>query len=77
MNILFLGGDKRYVFLIEALSKEYFVSHIGFDISGDNIYKENLESLDLSNFDYIFLPINGINDNMQIKTENRISFFTS
>ena len=68
MNILFLGGDKRYEYMIEALSKKHFVSSIGFDNLGNNINESNLKSLNLADFDIVLFPITGINDKMEIKT---------
>lgn len=69
MNILFLGGDKRYKYMMSDLSEDCMVSQIGFDFSFSNVYEESLESLDLSKFDVILFPISGINDNMEIKSE--------
>lgn len=68
MNILFLGGDKRYEYMIEALSKKHFVSSIGFDNLRNNINENNLKSLILSDFDIVLFPIAGISDKMEIKT---------
>lgn len=68
MNILFLGGDKRYEYMIKALSSKHFVSHVGFDILENSICENNLNSLNLSNFDIVLLPITGINQKMEIKT---------
>ena len=69
MNILFLGGDKRYKYMINDLSDTENVSEIGFEILSDNVYKENLDTLDLSKYDVVLLPISGISDNMEIKSE--------
>ena len=67
MNILFLGGDKRYKYMMRDLSTEDNVYQIGFDISDANIKK--LEDFDLSKFDVILFPMNGISDNMEVKSE--------
>ncbi len=72
MNILFLGGDTRYRYMIEELSKEHVVYQIGFDISDNNIFEESLDSLDLTRFDIVLFPISGLNDNMEIKSEKGI-----
>lgn len=72
MNILFLGGDKRYKYMIKELCKDNIVSQIGFDISGNNIFEEDIPSLDLTKFDIILFPISGLNDNMEIKSEKGI-----
>lgn len=72
MNILFLGGDKRYKYMIKELCKDHIVSQIGFDISGNNIFEEDIPSLDLTKFDIILFPISGLNDNMEIKSEKGI-----
>lgn len=72
MKILFLGGDKRYKYMIMDLSKDNLVYHIGFDIFGENIFECSIESLDLSEFDIILFPISGLSDNIEIKTEKGI-----
>ena len=68
MKFLFLGGDKRYEYMIEALSKKHFVSSIGFDNLGNNINESNMKSINLTDFDIVLFPITGINDKMEIKT---------
>lgn len=69
MNILFLGGDKRYKYMMMDLCEESNVFQIGFDISNPKITSINIDTLNLSDFDIVLLPINGINDKMEIKTE--------
>lgn len=69
MKILFLGGDKRYRFMIETLKNTHEIHEIGFNFSDDKIYNESLESLNLSNFDIVLFPISGVSDNLEIKTE--------
>lgn len=69
MDILFLGGDKRYKYMMVNLSTSCNVSQIGFDISIDNIHNLSLDALTLSDFDVVLFPISGINDYMEIKTE--------
>lgn len=70
MKFLFLGGDKRYRYLIKDLSNEHEVSCVGFNgLSNVNIL--NIDDVDLNLFDIIILPISGINDKMEIKTEIR------
>jgi len=81
MDILFLGGDKRYKFMMEDLSKDYTISQVGFDISSSNICEKTISDLNLSKYDIVIFPISGINDNMEIKTEKGIlklpdSFFS-
>ncbi len=65
MNILFLGGDKRYRYMIQDLAKTNSVSQVGFK----NMESINLDSLNLTEFDIVLLPISGINDKLEIKTE--------
>lgn len=69
MKIVFLGGDTRYKYMMEDLCKTHNVSQIGFNISDDNIFHENLETLDLSNYDIAIFPISGISNNLEIKSE--------
>lgn len=69
MNILFLGGDKRYKYMMDDLCDSENVTQVGFDILRDNIKNENLNNLNLSKYDIVLLPISGISDNMEIKSE--------
>lgn len=69
MNILFLGGDKRYKYMMKELSEDETVCQIGFDILDTNIHEKNIEDIDLSEFDVILFPINGISDNLEVKSE--------
>ena len=71
MDILFLGGDKRYKFIMDDLSKNHSVYQIGFKAPCKEVHAINLEDLSLSKFDVVLLPISGINDNFEIKTEKR------
>ena len=66
MNILFLGGDKRYRFMIEDLSKGNTVYQIGFK-NMDNI---KIDNIDLSKFDVVLFPISGLSENLEIKSES-------
>ncbi len=72
MNILFLGGDKRYSFMMEDLSNDENVFQIGFNNTNSNIIKEEIDTLDLSKFDVVLFPISGINDNLEIKAPSGI-----
>lgn len=72
MNILFLGGDKRYKYMMSDLAESSEIYQVGFDFNIPNVYKVSLETVDLSKFDIILFPISGINDKMEIKTEKGI-----
>lgn len=76
MNILFLGGDKRYSIMMRNLEHKYNIYQVGFKNTNTNIHDVCLENLDLSVFDVILFPISGINDNYEIKTENRYADIT-
>ncbi len=69
MNILFLGGDKRYKYMMRELEETDLVYQIGFDIESPNIHEESIENLDLSKFDVILFPINGLSDSLEVKSE--------
>ena len=71
MDILFLGGDKRYKFIMDDLSKNHSVYQIGFKGVSNEVHSVNLDNLSLSKFDVVLFPISGINDNFEIKTELR------
>lgn len=70
MNILFLGGDTRYISMAQELSNTNLVSLVGFTSCTINsiVTNEDINSLDLNNYDIVILPMNGINDNMEIKS---------
>ena len=69
MNILFLGGDKRYRYMItECKKKQFNIYQIGFNNIGDA--KElNIENINLSKFEIVVFPISGLNDKQEIKSE--------
>lgn len=69
MNILFLGGDKRYRYIMEDLCKEDFVCQVGFDISNPDIHESHVDDIDLSNFDVVLFPISGLSDDLEVKSE--------
>lgn len=69
MNILFLGGDTRYKYMMNDLCKEHQVSQIGFENLEDNINNEKLEDIDLSRYDVVLFPISGIGNNLEFKSE--------
>lgn len=70
MNILFLGGDTRYISMAQELSNNNLVSMVGFTSCNINekIINEDINSLDLNKFDIVILPMSGINDSMKIKS---------
>lgn len=71
MKFLFLGGDKRYRYLMKDLSNEHNIFCVGFNNLSFDADILNINEVDLNLFDVILLPISGINDNMEIKTEIR------
>jgi len=75
MNILFLGGDKRYRYMIDELRKEHLVYQIGFD-NIEGAKKLNITNINLSEFDIVIFPISGINDKQEIKCENKTIYLS-
>ena len=70
MNILFLGGDKRYKFIMQKLAtSNHFIYQIGFENFNENIHEEKIENLNLTKFDYVFFPMAGLSDTLEIKSE--------
>lgn len=71
MKILVLGGDKRYISLMNELEEN--IDCIGFDEEklNTNIHKIKFDTLDVSLYDIIILPILGINKDLEIKTLNK------
>ncbi|WP_121640008.1 dipicolinate synthase subunit DpsA [Virgibacillus sp. Bac330] len=71
LHILVVGGDKRYIHVIETLAKlENNLYLIGFDtVSFDksNVKHAKLEHMDLSIIDAIILPIAGTDERGQVE----------
>lgn len=81
-NILILGGDSRYLYLITNLAnKQANLSVIGFNeytFSHANITHENISEIDFSMFDAIVLPVPGTSETGEIvPTYDKHSFFLS
>ncbi len=65
MKILIVGGDKRYLQIIDYY-KKYDVDVIGFDkINNKSLSIEDVES---SDYDVIIFPVNGIMDDYSVNT---------
>ena len=64
MEVLVLGGDMRYIEVIEKLSSKYNVSIVGYKNTFINNLVKNLDisDVDVSEYDVILLPINGVMD---------------
>lgn len=64
MNVLVLGGDLRYLEIIENLSSKYDVDIIGYKNTYiNNLVKNiNIDDVDISKYDVILFPINGVMD---------------
>lgn len=64
MEVLVLGGDMRYIEVIEKLSSKYNVSIVGYKNTFINNLVKNLDisDVDISKYDVILLPINGVMD---------------
>lgn len=67
MNVLVLGGDLRYLEIIDDLKFRYSVSVVGYK----NTYIDNVKNIDINDvsicdYDVIILPINGVMDKNMI-----------
>ena len=64
MEVLVLGGDMRYIEVIEYLSCRYNVSIVGYKNTFINNLVKNLDinDVDISKYDVVILPINGVMD---------------
>lgn len=68
MNVLFLGGDKRYLSIISELGKNNNIDLVGYnsvDIIGNKISKN---SINFSKYNMIVLPMSGINNKIIVKS---------
>lgn len=68
MNILFLGGDKRYLQAISELQKKHNVSVCGYDTVDIDVKKENINFINLKDYKVIIFPMSGINDENVVKS---------
>ena len=76
MKILFLGGDKRYRYMMSDLARKHSVYQIGFsDI--DNVKKLTVLDINLANYDVIVFPISGLNDKQEIKSEQGFIYLSN
>lgn len=68
MKILVLGGDKRYIYLMNNLNIN--TTCIGFDKKDlkEDISVKKLDDINTYDYDIIILPILGINEDLKIKT---------
>ncbi len=68
MKALFLGGDKRQLEIIKKLiEKELVIDLVGYDlINIDGTTHKDIDNLDISLYDFIFFPVNGVKDNFSI-----------
>ena len=66
MKILFLGGDLRYIPIIENLNKCHEVHLVGYSNVDTSCSKKNINDIELSDYNVIFFPMGGINDNLEI-----------
>lgn len=64
MEILVLGGDMRYLEIIECLSSKHNVTLVGYKNTfiNDSVKNVLIDDVDVSLFDVIILPINGVMD---------------
>lgn len=67
MNVLVLGGDLRYLEIIDDLKSRYSVSVVGYK----NTYIDGVKNIDINDvsiglYDVIILPINGVMDKNMI-----------
>lgn len=62
MNVLVLGGDLRYLEIIENLSSKYSVDVVGYKNTyiNDCVRNINIDNVDISKYDVIIFPINGV-----------------
>ena len=64
MNVLVLGGDLRYLEVIEDLSLKYDVDIVGYKNTYINDHVKNLDinDVNIGKYDVVILPINGVMD---------------
>ena len=62
MEVLVLGGDLRYIEVIENLSSKHNVTLVGYKNTFINNSVKNIDikDVDIGNFDVVIFPINGV-----------------
>ena len=68
MNVLVLGGDLRYLEIINDLCSRYSVDVVGYKniFINDSVSNVSIDSIDVSKYDIIVLPVNGVMDDNMI-----------
>ena len=64
MEVLVLGGDLRYLEIIDDLSSKYSVDVVGYKNTyiNDCVRNININKVDIGKYDVIIFPINGVMD---------------
>ncbi len=72
-KIVVMGGDIRYLYLIEKLREyDFDIDVLGYEkasYSMLNVNKITLEELNINNYDFIFLPVSSIDNEGNIKAD--------
>lgn len=70
MNILLLGGDSRYLEIIDYLKNDHDITTVGYKkINIEKTKNIEINDIDISKYDIIIFPIGGIKDNNIINSE--------
>ena len=73
MNVLFLGGDKRYLEIINYfIDRKFNVDLVGFINNYPNTNNKKINDINISKYDIIFFPINGVMENNVVKGDEII-----
>lgn len=64
MEVLVLGGDTRYLEIIEGLCSKYNVTLVGYKNTYINgrVKNVDIDNIDISIYDVVIFPINGVMD---------------
>ena len=67
MNVLVLGGDLRYLEIINNLKNKYSVSVVGYkNACIDDVCDIDINDVLISDYDVVILPVNGVMDDYLI-----------
>ena len=71
MNVLILGGDLRYLEIIDGLSCKYNVDVVGYKNKELNKKIKNIDinNVKINKYDIIVFPVNGVMENNMIKCD--------
>lgn len=77
MKILILGGDSRYIEIINNLKDKHSITTVGYNnIKFEDVKNDVISNIDIGLYDIIIFPIGGVKDKNNISCEFNSSEIT-